>query len=143
MELSLRWAKRCQDEFARLNNPNALFGIVQGGMFEHLRDESLAGLEALDFPGYCHRRLSAWANPRTTCCASWRTRRPAAAEAQAALPDGRGHTGRPGRRRAKRHRHVRLRHAHPQRTQRHPVQPLWRPEDPQRPPQERPRSRWT
>lgn len=51
MELSLRWAKRCQDEFARLNNPNALFGIVQGGMFEHLRDESLAGLEALDFPG--------------------------------------------------------------------------------------------
>ncbi len=51
MELSLRWAKRCQDEFARLNNPNALFGIVQGGMFEHLRDESLAGLEELDFPG--------------------------------------------------------------------------------------------
>jgi queuine tRNA-ribosyltransferase len=51
MELSLRWAKRCQDEFARLENPNALFGIVQGGMFEPLRDESLAGLEALDFPG--------------------------------------------------------------------------------------------
>ena len=51
MELSLRWAKRCQDEFARLENPNALFGIVQGGMFESLRDESLAGLEALDFPG--------------------------------------------------------------------------------------------
>jgi len=51
MELSLRWAKRCQEEFARLENPNALFGIVQGGMFESLRDESLAGLEALDFPG--------------------------------------------------------------------------------------------
>ena len=51
MELSLRWAKRCQDEFARLENPNALFGIVQGGMYENLRDESLAGLEALDFPG--------------------------------------------------------------------------------------------
>jgi queuine tRNA-ribosyltransferase len=51
MELSLRWAKRCQDEFARLQNPNALFGIVQGGMFENLRDESLAALEALDFPG--------------------------------------------------------------------------------------------
>ena len=51
MELSLRWAKRCKDEFARLQNPNALFGIVQGGMFEPLRDESLAGLEALDFPG--------------------------------------------------------------------------------------------
>src|SRR4051812_17769175 len=44
MELSLRWAKRCQAEFARLANPNALFGIVQGGMFEPLREESLAQL---------------------------------------------------------------------------------------------------
>lgn len=52
MELSLRWAKRCQDEFARLENPNALFGIVQGGMFEHLRQASLDALVALDFPGY-------------------------------------------------------------------------------------------
>ncbi|APW41469.1 tRNA guanosine(34) transglycosylase Tgt [Rhodoferax saidenbachensis] len=58
MELSLRWAKRCQEEFARLNNPNALFGIVQGGMHEHLRDESLAGLEALDFPGIAVGGLS-------------------------------------------------------------------------------------
>ncbi|MDH4450697.1 MAG: tRNA guanosine(34) transglycosylase Tgt [Rhodoferax sp.] len=58
MELSLRWAKRCQDEFARLHNPNALFGIVQGGMFEHLRDESLAGLEAMDFPGIAVGGLS-------------------------------------------------------------------------------------
>ncbi len=58
MELSLRWAKRCQDEFARLNNPNALFGIVQGGMHTHLRDESLAGLEALDFPGIAVGGLS-------------------------------------------------------------------------------------
>nr|WP_145548780.1 tRNA guanosine(34) transglycosylase Tgt [Variovorax boronicumulans] len=52
MELSLRWAKRCQAEFARLENPNALFGIVQGGMFEHLREESLNALVELDFPGY-------------------------------------------------------------------------------------------
>jgi queuine tRNA-ribosyltransferase len=52
MEMSLRWAKRSQDEFARLNNPNALFGIVQGGMFERLREESLAALVAMDFPGY-------------------------------------------------------------------------------------------
>jgi len=58
MELSLRWAERCKTEFARLNNPNALFGIVQGGMFEHLRDESLAGLEALDFPGIAVGGLS-------------------------------------------------------------------------------------
>jgi queuine tRNA-ribosyltransferase len=52
MELSLRWAKRCLDEFKRLENPNALFGIVQGGMFENLRQESLDALVALDLPGY-------------------------------------------------------------------------------------------
>ncbi|MGV8804787.1 MAG: tRNA guanosine(34) transglycosylase Tgt [Polaromonas sp.] len=52
MELSRRWAKRCEDEFARLENPNALFGIVQGGMFENLRQESLDALVEMDFPGY-------------------------------------------------------------------------------------------
>jgi len=52
MELSLRWAARCVTEFQKLQNPNALFGIVQGGMFEHLREESLAGLAAMDLPGY-------------------------------------------------------------------------------------------
>ena len=52
MELSRRWAGRCGDEFARLENPNALFGIVQGGMFENLRQQSLDALVALDFPGY-------------------------------------------------------------------------------------------
>ncbi|HWH82298.1 MAG TPA: tRNA guanosine(34) transglycosylase Tgt [Burkholderiaceae bacterium] len=52
MELSLRWAVRCRAEHARLENPNALFGIVQGGMFEHLREESIAALAALDLPGY-------------------------------------------------------------------------------------------
>jgi queuine tRNA-ribosyltransferase len=52
MELSRRWAQRCKTEFARLENPNALFGIVQGGMYEHLRDESLAALVEMEFPGY-------------------------------------------------------------------------------------------
>ena len=52
MELSLRWAQRCKEEFGRLANPNALFGIVQGGMFESLRQESLEQLVAMDFPGY-------------------------------------------------------------------------------------------
>jgi queuine tRNA-ribosyltransferase len=52
MELSRRWAVRCKAEFARLENPNALFGIVQGGMFEHLRQESLEALVEMDFPGY-------------------------------------------------------------------------------------------
>ena len=58
MALSLRWAQRCQTEFANLENPNALFGIVQGGMFESLRDESLAGLEGLNFPGIAVGGLS-------------------------------------------------------------------------------------
>ena len=52
MELSLRWARRSVAEFARLENPNALFGIVQGGMFEGLREESAQALAELDLPGY-------------------------------------------------------------------------------------------
>jgi queuine tRNA-ribosyltransferase len=52
MQMSLRWAGRSRAEFARLENPNALFGIVQGGMFEALREESVAGLVELDLPGY-------------------------------------------------------------------------------------------
>ncbi|MFT4992493.1 MAG: queuine tRNA-ribosyltransferase [Polaromonas sp.] len=52
MELSRRWASRCVSEFERLENPNALFGIVQGGMFENLRQESLDALVELDLPGY-------------------------------------------------------------------------------------------
>ena len=58
MRLSLRWARRSRDEFDRLGNTNALFGIVQGGMFETLRDESLAGLEAIGFDGYAIGGLS-------------------------------------------------------------------------------------
>jgi queuine tRNA-ribosyltransferase len=52
MELSLRWAARSKAEFERLGNPNALFGIVQGGMFEALRAESAARLAEMDLPGY-------------------------------------------------------------------------------------------
>jgi queuine tRNA-ribosyltransferase len=58
MELSLRWARRSRAEFDRLENPNALFGIVQGGMFEDLRDVSAAGLEAIGFDGYAIGGLS-------------------------------------------------------------------------------------
>jgi queuine tRNA-ribosyltransferase len=58
MRMSLRWAKRSLDEFNRGENPNALFGIVQGGMFEHLRDESLAGLQEIDFHGIAIGGLS-------------------------------------------------------------------------------------
>jgi len=58
MRMSLRWARRSRDEFDRLQNPNALFGIVQGGMFERLRDESLAGLLEVGFHGYAIGGLS-------------------------------------------------------------------------------------
>jgi queuine tRNA-ribosyltransferase len=58
MQLSLRWAKRSRDAFDGLANPNALFGIVQGGMFEDLRYESLAGLQEIGFHGYAIGGLS-------------------------------------------------------------------------------------
>ncbi len=58
MRLSLRWARRSRDAFDAQQNPNALFGIVQGGMFENLRDESLAGLLDVGFHGYAIGGLS-------------------------------------------------------------------------------------
>jgi queuine tRNA-ribosyltransferase len=58
MRLSMRWARRSKTEFERLANPNALFGIVQGGMMEDLRQESLESLVAMDFPGYAIGGLS-------------------------------------------------------------------------------------
>ena len=58
MQMSLRWAARSRAEFDRLENQNALFGIVQGGMFEGLRDASLAGLTDIGFPGYAIGGLS-------------------------------------------------------------------------------------
>ncbi len=58
MRLSLRWARRSRDEHDRLENTNALFGIVQGGMHEALRDESLAGLKDINFNGFAIGGLS-------------------------------------------------------------------------------------
>ncbi|WP_415033453.1 tRNA guanosine(34) transglycosylase Tgt [Azonexus sp.] len=58
MRLSLRWAKRSHDEHQRLENANALFGIVQGGMYEDLRDESIAGLTDIGFDGMAIGGLS-------------------------------------------------------------------------------------
>jgi len=56
MELSLRWAQRSKD--AHAGNSNALFGIIQGGMYEDLREVSVAGLTAIDFDGYAIGGLS-------------------------------------------------------------------------------------
>ena len=56
MELSLRWAARSKDSHA--DNPSALFAIVQGGVFEHLREASLEGLLEIGFDGYAIGGLS-------------------------------------------------------------------------------------
>jgi len=56
MELSMRWAKRSKE--AHGDSPSALFGIVQGGMYEHLRDVSLEGLTDIGFDGYAIGGLS-------------------------------------------------------------------------------------
>jgi queuine tRNA-ribosyltransferase len=62
MELSLRWAQRSKDAFRALDDggfaPAALFGIVQGGMHESLREESLRGLVDIGFDGYAIGGLS-------------------------------------------------------------------------------------
>ena len=52
MELSLRWADRSRRAFDARQNPNSLFGIVQGGMHEDLRRRSAAGLIDIGFDGY-------------------------------------------------------------------------------------------
>lgn len=56
MELSMRWAKRSKD--AHNDNPSVLFGIIQGGIYEHLRDESLAKLKEIDFDVFAIGGLS-------------------------------------------------------------------------------------
>ena len=56
MRMSLRWAERSKQ--AHGDSPSALFGIIQGGMYEHLRDESLQGLDEIGFDGMAIGGLS-------------------------------------------------------------------------------------
>jgi len=56
MNLSLRWALRCKE--AHGNHPSALFGIIQGGMYPALREQSLKALTAMEFDGYAIGGLS-------------------------------------------------------------------------------------
>lgn len=56
MRLSLRWADRSKS--AHGDSQSALFGIVQGGMYEHLRHESIEGLKEIGFDGYAIGGLS-------------------------------------------------------------------------------------
>ncbi len=90
MELSLRWARRSRD--AHAGNPNALFGIVQGGVFPALRERSLDGLIDIGFDGYAIGGLSVGEPPEDR----WRVldflseRLPGASPT---LSNGRGHPG--------------------------------------------------
>ncbi len=52
MEMSMRWAQRSRDHFNELKNPNALFGIIQGSVYEDIRDISLKGLLEIGFDCY-------------------------------------------------------------------------------------------
>lgn len=52
MEMSLRWALRSRERFDALGNKNALFGIIQGGIYQDLRDVSMKGLTEIGFDGY-------------------------------------------------------------------------------------------
>ena len=137
MELSLRWAARCKAEFARLENPNALFGIVQGGMFESLREASLAQLVEMDFPGYAIGGVSVGEPKEEMLRIMAHTPHRLPAEKPRYLM-GVGTPGRPGRRGGAGCRHVRLRDADAQCTQRYAFHALRGLEVAQRPPQERP-----
>ena len=130
MQLSLRWAGRSRAEFERLQNPHALFGIVQGGMYAGLRQESLAGLRSIGFEGYAIGGLAV-GEPKEE--------REAMLDAiEPHLPTDRPRylmgVGTPedlvaGSR--ARHGHVRLRHADPACAQRPPVRVDRRAQDPQ------------
>ena len=130
MELSLRWARAASAEFARLPIPTRCSASCRAACSSTCaRSRWRAGGDGL--PGYAVGGVSV-GEPKEEMLRIVRTRRRRLPAAQAALPDGRGHAGGPGRRRGAGRRHVRLRHAHPQRAQRPPVHPLRRPEDPQR-----------
>jgi len=58
LELTTRWANRCKQAWMKTNRENALFGIVQGGMFKKLREISTESIAELDFSGYAIGGLS-------------------------------------------------------------------------------------
>lgn len=58
LELTARWAGRCKKAWKKTNQDNALFGIIQGGMFKKLRERSTQSIAELDLPGYAIGGLS-------------------------------------------------------------------------------------
>ena len=93
-ELSMRWAERSKQRMH--GNRTLLFGIVQGGMYEALRDESLEELKSIGFDGYAIGGLAV-GEPKERPLAHPRAHRAAAAGGQAPLPDGHGHARGPDR----------------------------------------------
>jgi len=65
LALTTRWAERCKN--AQKRNDQALFGIIQGGMFPDLREESAGAIVGLDFPGYAIGGLSVGEAKATMC----------------------------------------------------------------------------
>ena len=121
MELSLRWAAPQPRRIRRAwRNPNALFGIVQGGMHLRLAAGIAGGADRHRLRRLRHRRPGGRRARGGTQCRA-RGARAAPAARQAALPDGRRHAGGPRRGRGARRRHVRLRDADAQCPQRAPV----------------------
>ncbi len=109
MRRSMRWAERCRKAF-RDRDGYLLFGIVQGGIYPHLREESAKALTEIGFDGYAigrpgHRRGPAADVRRARLHAGFPARRPTA------LSDGCRQAERSGGRGRARHRHVRLRDA--------------------------------
>ena len=141
MELSMRWARRSRDAFRDLGNPNALFGIVQGGTHLPLRLRVRRVAPRDRLRRLCRRGpRGGRACGRTQCGA--RGAGAAPARRPAPLPDGGRYAV--GHRRGGRagDRHVRLRHADPQRAQRPPFHEPGRGQDPQcRPPARHPAAR--
>ena len=121
MELSLRWAARSRAAFDARGNPNALFGIVQGGMCTAAaRARRSQRSRGIGFDGYAIGGLAVGepAGERSRVLDALAPRLPAD---RPALPDGRRDAGRHRRGRRARHRHVRLRDADAERAQRPPV----------------------
>ena len=97
MELSMRWARRSRDAFGELGNPNALFGIVQGGTHLGLRLESVAALREIGFDGYAVGGLAV-GEPADERNAVLESLAPHLPQDRPALPDGCRHAGRHRRR---------------------------------------------
>ncbi len=121
MQLSMRWAAASTQAF--VPRPGyGLFGIVQGSVFPDLRRASVEALTGIGFDGYAVGGLAVGEGQATMFDRAGRDRAAAAARPPA-LPDGRRHAGRPDRRGAARHRHVRLRDPDPRRAHRARLSP--------------------